>query len=295
MYDRNDNDPRNDNGPRNGGSGISGRLIGAVIIVLIGLFSYWSHSEQNPVTGEKQHVAISPAQEIRLGLQSAPEMARKMGGEVPDTDPRSIEVKKIGASIVAGTVAKNSPWKFQFHLLADPKTVNAFALPGGQIFITEGLLDKLQTEAQLAGVLSHEMGHVIERHSAQQMAKSQLGDVLVGAVAVAATDPNHPTTSPAMVAAVVNHMFQLRYSRNDEAQADSWGVKLMLEMGYDPRAMIQVMEILKASEGSGHTLEMFQTHPDPDHRIKLINEYLEKHPPGPNLKQGRNLKDLWTH
>ncbi|HEV8051495.1 MAG TPA: M48 family metalloprotease, partial [Parachlamydiaceae bacterium] len=134
------------------------RLIVAVVIGMIGLFMYMSNMEVNPVTGVKQHVAISPDQEIRLGLESAPQMAREMGGELPPTDPRTIEVQKIGNYIISSAVDGKSPWKFKFHLLADKKTVNAFALPGGQIFITLGLLDKLQTEAQLAGVLSHEIG-----------------------------------------------------------------------------------------------------------------------------------------
>lgn len=275
-------------------NGWKGRLIGAVIVALIGFFMYWNHTEQNPVTGQKQHVAISPAQEVKLGLQSAPLMSQKMGGEVPATDPRSIEVKKIGAYLVENTDAKKSPWKFQFHLLADTKTVNAFALPGGQIFITLGLLNNLQTEAQLAGVLSHEMGHVIERHTAQQMAKSQLGQMLITAVAVGAQDPNRSMNyTPAMLASVVNHMVQLRYSRKDESQADMWGLKLMEQVGYDPRAMIQVMEILKKAGGKGHSLEMFETHPDPDHRIEQINAYLKEHPPGPDVKEGRKLSEIW--
>lgn len=284
---------QNENRPSPFG-GIGVRLIGAIAIALIGFFMYMTHVEDNPVTGERQHVSLSPAQEIRLGLDSAPMMARQMGGEVSETDPRSIEVSHIGDFIVTHSIANKSPWKFKFHLLADTKTINAFALPGGQIFITLGLLDKLQTEAQLAGVLSHEMGHVIQRHSSQQMAKSQLGNMLIAAVAAGTNDPQHPSNSPALIAGVVNHMFQLRYSRHDESEADQWGLKLMVEAGYDPRAMIQVMEILKASASGGRTIEMFQTHPNPDLRIRQINEYLTQHPPRANLSEGKNLNELFT-
>lgn len=270
--------------------GIGGRLIIGGIIVLIGLFMYWNQIEENPVTGEKQHVAISPDQEIRLGLESAPEMAREMGGEVPANDPRAEEVERIGQKIVEDSDAKKSPWQFKFHLLADSDTVNAFALPGGQIFITLGLYEKLQTEAQLAGVLGHEIGHVIERHTAQQMAKGQLGKWLIVAVGAAASDPNHPgANSPMMIAAVVNQMFQLHYSRHDESQADEWGLKLLVQAGYDPRAMIEVMKVLKAAGGKGNTLAIFQTHPDPDLRIEQIEAYLAKHPPPSGLTEGRRL------
>lgn len=272
------------------------RLIGGIVIALIGFAIYMHQTQVNPITGEKQHISISTDQEIRLGLESAPLMARKMGGEVPATDPRTIEVQKIGEYIVTHTSAANSPWKFKFHLLADNQTVNAFALPGGQVFITLGLLNKLKTEAQLAGVLSHEIGHVIERHSAEQMAKSQLGQMLVVAVGTAATDSSRSggVTNAAMVAAVVNHMFQLRYSRKDESEADQWGLKLMEQSGFDPRAMVEVMKILKAASGRGGGSEIFQTHPNPDLRIQQIQAYLAEHPPRSGLSEGKNLQEIFN-
>lgn len=280
----------------NNSNNLGARIISGIVIALIGLAIYMSQTQINPVTGEKQHIAISTDQEIRLGLESAPEMAREMGGEVPASDPRTAEVQKLGIYLVNQTDVAKSPWKFKFHLLADNQTVNAFALPGGQIFITLGLLNKLQTEAQLAGVLSHEMGHVLERHSAQQMAKSQLGQMFVVAAGTAASDPNNPNyySHATMIAAVVNHMFQLKYSRHDESEADEWGLKLMSQSGFDPFAMIQVMKILKeASGGREGGLEIFQTHPNPDLRMEQIKEYLAKHPPAKNLSEGRDLREIF--
>lgn len=264
-----------------------GRLIIALIIAFVGWMTFM-HKEENPVTKKKQHVSISPSEEIKLGLKSAPEMAKEMGGDVPEEDPRTIEVSKIGNILVDNTIAKESPWKFKFHLLNDNETVNAFALPGGQIFITLGLYNKLQTEAQLAGVLAHEMGHVIERHSAQQMATNQFGQILSVAVGTAASD--NPHSGAYQVAAAVNQAIQLKYSRKDESEADIWGLKLMTKAGYDPRAMIQVMEILKeASHGAGRGPDFFQTHPNPDLRIIQIKEYLRENPPTSNLSQGQSL------
>lgn len=284
-----------DNNRRSRPSGCSSRLLVALVIVGIAFFTYLNRTETNPVTGVKQHVAMSPQQEITLGIQSAPEMTAQMGGEVPSSDPRAQEVQKIGQSIVQHTEAANSPWKFRFHLLKDPKTVNAFALPGGQIFITVGLFDKLSTEGQLAGVLAHEMGHVIQRHSAQQLAKSQLGQMLVLATSAATNDPSNPNQgySAAMIANVVNQMTQLRYSRGDEMEADQWGLRLMEKAGYDPRAMIQVMEVLeKSGAKTGHTPEMLLTHPYPEKRIEKIKEYLAQHPPSPHLTEGRQLREI---
>lgn len=267
-----------------------GRLWAALLIAAVGIIMYMSQTQENPVTGEKQHVTLTTDQEIKLGLASAPEMAKQMGGVVPENDPRAEEVNRIGELLVNKSQALKSPWQFQFHLLEDPDTVNAFALPGGQIFITLGLYDKLQNEAQLAGVLAHEMGHVFERHSAEQMATGQLGNILIIAVATGASDGGSSTT-PAMVAAAVNQMFQLSYSRKDESEADQWGLKIMSDAGFTPTAMIGVMKILKAAGGGagGRGPDFFQSHPHPDLRIEQIQEYLKEHPEKPGLTEGRPL------
>jgi predicted Zn-dependent protease len=262
------------------------RLFIGIAIALFGLFMYMTQEEENPLTKEKQHISITPSEEIKLGLDSAPKMAAQMGGEVSDNDPKTIEVKKMGNHLVDHTLAKNSPWKFQFHLLGDAQTINAFALPGGQIFITLGLYNKLENEAQLAGVLAHEMGHVIERHAAQQMATSQLGEYLTIAVGTAASDQG---SSAYQIAAVVNQAVQMKYSRGDELQADLWGLKLMTTSGYDPNAMVKVMNILKTAGPKGNTPEFFQTHPNPDLRIKQIQDYLGKNPPPAGLSDGNPL------
>lgn len=287
MYDRRGGQ---DYPPQRQGSGCGGRLLIAAIIALVGLAMYWSNIQENPVTGERQHVSMSPDQEIKLGIQSAPEMSREMGGEMSASDIRTKTVEQMGSKLVNNSVAKNSPWQYDFHLLADAQTVNAFALPGGQIFITLGLYSKLENEAELAGVLAHEMGHVIERHSAQQMAKSQLGNMLVVAFGSAVADSQSSQQQSMMIAAMVNQMIQLRYSRNDESQADLWGIKLMEAVGYDPRAMIQVMQVLKKESGGGERgSEIFQSHPNPDLRIEQIKEYLQKNPPPASLGMGRRI------
>ncbi|MFN4173811.1 MAG: M48 family metalloprotease [Parachlamydiaceae bacterium] len=282
-------DPRNSAPQRSGGS-LKSRLLIALGIALVGLIMYFSQIEENPITGERQHVAISPDQEKVLGLESAPKMAAEMGGELQDSDIRTQKVKEIGNRIVNQTIKDKSPWEFNFHLLRDDKTVNAFALPGGQIFITLGLYNRLQNEAELAGVLGHEIGHVIERHTAEQMAKNQLGQWLIVAFATGASDPSQGgPNNAAVIAQVVNQVIQMRYSRKDESEADLWGIKLMEKTGYDPRAMVNVMKVLKAAGGGGSGIEMFQTHPDPDLRIEDINAYLKENPPPKNLEEGKPL------
>ena len=273
-----------------------GRLIGALVVALFGIAMYMRQTQVNPVTGEKQHVAMSVDQEKALGLEAAPQMAQKMGGEVdPRDDSRASVVSEVGRRIVQNSDASKSPYadNFHFHLLNDPKTVNAFALPGGQIFITEGLLDRLENQAQLAGVLGHEIGHVINRHSAQQMAKGQLGQILTVAVGVGASGNDDRGRRAQMVASMVNQMGQLKFSRNDESEADHYGLKYMAQAGYDPSAMLDVMKILKKASGDRSPPEILATHPLPETRLEEIQAELNaSYPKGipANLTKGELLQ-----
>lgn len=249
-------------------------LIGAVIAI-IAIISYYSKTQVNPVTGEKQKVSLTAEQEVALGIQSAPQMIRQMGGEYSDPKVQEM-VDRVGMKIVNGTEAGRSPYKFDFHVLADPNTVNAFALPGGQIFITMGLLKLLQTEDELAGVLGHEIGHVVGRHSAEHMAKDELTQGLISATSVATMDPNNPGMQSA-IAQYVGNMINLKYGREDEIEADRFGVKYLIETGYEPEAQIEVMQILKKASGGQKQPEFLSTHPDPDNRIEAIKEYIREY------------------
>lgn len=254
------------------------RLLLGLAVAAIALFGYFSRTQVNPVTGEKQHIALSVDQEKALGLESAPQMAAQMGGEASPSDPDARRVAEVGRRMVERSNAARSPYAdtFRFHLLNDPETVNAFALPGGQIFITEGLLHRLQTEAQLAGVLGHETGHVVHRHAAEQLAKGQLGQLLGAAAGVAADDGSGRGAKTQAIAAMVNQMVQLRYSRQDESEADRYGVDAMAEAGYDPRAMLEVLEILKKASAGPRPPEILSSHPLPETRIRELQDYLKQ-------------------
>ena len=263
------------------------RFIIALAMVGFALLSYYGVREKNPITGENQHVGLSQEQEVVLGLQSAPEMADQFGGLDPDASVQS-DVEAVGKRVVSQSVAQQTPYKFQFHVLADPQTVNAFALPGGPVFITRGLLARLGSEAQLAGVLGHEVGHVVARHSSEQIAKSQLAQGLVGAVGVASQDQR-----AAQAAAFVAQMAQMKYGRQDETQADSLGVDLMSSAGYDPREMIEVMHVLAKASGGSRQPEFFSTHPDPGNREEKIKQQIAAKFPGgvpSNLTRGREIR-----
>ena len=157
-------------------------LLGAAIIIF-GLFQYYSNSDVNEFTGKKQHISISTEQEVAIGLQSAPQMAQQHGGLYPDQKYQEF-VDLVGQKLVNNSIAKETNYKYDFHLLKDPETINAFALPGGQVFITYALFSKLENEDQLAGVLGHEIGHVVGRHSAERMSKQNLTQGILSGVAV---------------------------------------------------------------------------------------------------------------
>jgi predicted Zn-dependent protease len=268
------------------------RLGIALVIGVIGVIAYMSRTEVNPVTGEKQRVALSVDQEKVLGLQAAPEMAAKMGGVVPDSYPQAALVEEVGQRLVERGDAARSPYagNFHFYLLADPETINAFALPGGQIFVTAGLYKRLRTEADLAGVLGHEIGHVIHRHSAEQMAKGQLGQALAQAVGVAASDGMDGGQQAAMMAAMVNQMVQMRYGRQDESESDRYGLDAMAAAGYDPKAMLEVMKVLAQAGGGERQPEWLSSHPLPETRIAEIEAYLRQMPaPSAPVSEGRPL------
>ena len=256
------------------------RLLIGLVVAVISILGYFGSSVFNPVTQEKQHVAgITPEQEVALGLQAAPEMEQQFGGLDPSNELQA-KVSQVGERVVSRSAAGQTPYQFQFHVLDDPETINAFALPGGQVFITEGLLRRLKTEGQLAGVLGHEVGHVVARHGAEHIAKQQLTAGLTGAAVLATYDPNDPNSrGSAAVAAMIGQLVTMKFGRQDELEADQLGVRLGSESGYDPRSMIELMKILEESNQGNRPPEFFSTHPNPENRIARIEEAIKQQYP----------------
>jgi predicted Zn-dependent protease len=256
--------------------GCGTRLLLGLLLALGALATYYFSTErfENPVTGRVQRVALSPQEEIALGLNSAPEMARQHGGLHPDQRLQNL-VSGIGERLVQTNPEINqTPYYFQFHLLADPETVNAFALPGGQVFITYGLLKLLNSEDELAGVLGHEIGHVVGRHSNEQMAKAQLSQALVNAVVMAGGNDYGMTAG--QIAQFVSQITNTSYSREHELESDKLGVRFMKRAGNDPYALIGVMEVLKKAAGGRAPPEFLSTHPDPANRVERIKEAIRQ-------------------
>ncbi len=265
------------------GSRLKIRLAIAAIVAGVAIFGYLakgcSPDSVNPITGERQRVALSPDEEMALGRQAAPQMVQQHNGLEPDQGAQEF-VDQMGARLVqalekymarSDTPSGENPYQFEFHLLADDRTVNAFALPGGQVFITTALFTKFQTKGQLAGVLGHEIGHVIERHGNERLAKADLTSGLVGAAGVAGGG-----RESAALAAQIGSMINMKYGREAELESDKWGVRLMAEAGYDPNAMIGVMKILDEASGGEGPPEFMSTHPKPENRVEYIRSVIRE-------------------
>ncbi len=243
------------------------RIVIGLVIVAFAVIQRWNNKEENPYTGRVQNINMTSEQEIAIGLQSAPEVAQQYGGLYPDERLQTL-VDAIGNRLVQNSIARESPYKYEFHLLADDQTINAFALPGGQIFITYALFKQLN-EAQLAGVLGHEIGHVIGRHSAERIAESNFWKTVSMGASVGAD-------AGSLVGSIGQNTL-LTNGREDELESDDLGVLFMMQSNYQPQEMIGVMKILKASAGPDRVPEFQSTHPDPDNRIERIQESIEKY------------------
>ena len=224
----------------------------------------------NAVTGSLQFSPISREQEIAMGEEAAPKFEQEFGGPVADARLQQY-VAEVGGKVAARS---DRPMPYAFKLVRS-KIPNAFALPGGKVFVTAGLMALMKNERQLAAVLGHEVGHVSYEHNIDGM-KRQMGVAifakLVGAAAGASTEK---------VAQVVGAMAAMKYGRDDEYEADAIGIKYLALAGYNPWGMVELLELLLSlHDKEPSRLEaMFQTHPLTSERVARAKaEIVQKHP-----------------
>ena len=224
---------------------------------------------RNPVTGKSQLSLVSESQEIQMGQQAAKDVANTIG-IYKDANVESY-VAGIGKRIAANSERPKLPW--EFHVVDDP-SVNAFALPGGFIYVTRGLMTSVNNEAELATVVGHEIGHVTNRHSVQMISKSQLAQLGLGIGSILSSD----IAKYGQLASAGLQVLFLKYSRNAENEADQAGFRYALQQGYDVREMSKVMQTLdriSQTSGGGKLPEWLATHPNPGNRIKHIQSMLD--------------------
>jgi len=228
----------------------------------------------NPATGQRQFNVLSRQQEIRLGEEASPQFLEQGGGELPD--PEVVRyVRDLGQRLAEISERPALPW--EFHVL-DSSVINA--RPGGKVFITRGLIEKMENEAQLAGVLGHEIGHVTAQHIGQQMSQSLLITGIGVGIGIAGEETDEDWLKVLGAGtAVGGNLYLLKFGRDQESQADTLGLRYMTKLGYNPVAQVQVMRILKQASGAAGGIEFLSTHPLPDTRIERLEEQIREQYP----------------
>lgn len=219
----------------------------------------------NPVTGDRQLALVSEGQEIQIGREVASNAAQEFG--LVKDEALQAYVQALGSRLAQASERPDLPWSFQ---VVDEATPNAFAAPGGFIFITRGLLALLRNEAELVSILGHEIGHVTARHSVAMMSRAQLAQLGIGIASVLS-----PTAAQfGELAAGGLQLLFLKYGRDAERQADDLGYRYALEQGYDVSEMVNVFAALQQSAqlaGQNPVPSWQASHPYPAERIKRIN------------------------
>jgi predicted Zn-dependent protease len=230
----------------------------------------------NPATGRLQLTTVSESEEIALGQEHDAQVVEALG--LYDDERLASMVSEVGAKLVAQSERPELPWTFR--VLDDP-TVNAFALPGGYVYVTRGLLVHLQSKDELAAVLGHEIGHVTARHGVVQLRKTKVAAASVGVLRV--IDPNLRHVGG--IAAGTAGLALLKHGREDEHEADSLGVRYTGRAGYAPAAAVGVFDVLvrvSRAEPGGRVPTWLSTHPDPELRRSRIRTMVSGAPPGPD-------------
>src|SRR3954447_20857288 len=224
---------------------------------------------RNPVTGKNEIALVSEGQEIEMGKQASQEVAQTMG--LVDNAGLASYVSAIGIKMAKASERPDLPW--EFHVV-DDASVNAFALPGGFIYVTRGLLTSINDEAELATVMGHEIGHVTHRHSVEQMSKAQLAQLGLGLGSVFSPQ----IAQFAGVASQGLQLLFLKYGRTAESQADELGFRYALNQNYDVREMgngFVTLERVSNLAGGGRVPEWLSTHPDPGNRVTATQARLD--------------------
>lgn len=227
---------------------------------------------KNPATGHRELMLVSESQEIQMGEQYDKEVVATIG-LYPDPALQRY-IQDLGSRLAETSERPKLPWTFR---VVDDAAVNAFALPGGYIYVTRGILAHLNSEAELAGVVGHEIGHVTARHTASQLSKQQLAGLglAIGSIASSTFERY------AGVAGQALSVLFLKFSRDNEHQADELGVRYMGRANYDVRQMPQVFKLLdrvSGASGGGRLPEWLATHPNPGNRLEHISTLISRMP-----------------
>ena len=253
----------------------SPRLAAAVALASLSALALPACSSQQRISAEKSVAAalISSEQEEKLGLQVKEQLEQKEHVRYI-TDP-AVDgyVQQVSGKILAFAKKDRPEVTWSVRVIDDPKTVNAFATPGGFLYVYSGLLLAADDTAELAGVMGHESGHVVARHSARQMVNALGLETILG-VALG----NNPSGAAQLAAGLAGKSALLAYGRSDELEADQYGARYSAAAGYDPHGIATFFQKLEKAGGSQPGWATFlSTHPSNPDRIEKVNRYIEQH------------------
>jgi len=232
-------------------------------------------AQQTPELPNPGNAPMSREQQIQLGFKAASEVYQQMP-VMPDNSPETQYVRQIGERLES-VIPKQYSWPFEFHVVSS-KEINAFALPGGPMFVNLGAITAAGSEAELAGVMAHEMSHVYMQHSAKMMKQNAAPSIIAGLGQIVGSMIGGVGGALASMGAQLGGgMLSLKYSRGDEAQADAVGAIIMYRAGYDPRALARFFERLESDTGKGGP-QFLSDHPNPGNRQEAIMNEVSKWP-----------------
>ena len=226
---------------------------------------------------------ISVADEVNLGREAQ----RRVKKEVPQTGGTvQAYVASLGRQLAAHAGGPAYPYSFS---VANYREINAFALPGGPVWVNRGALQAAGNESQIAGVLAHEIAHIAQRHAADQISKGVIANGLLGLLGAVLGNSGGARTAEAG-AQVLAGSYLMKFSRDDEREADRVGVQIMTRAGWDPRGMLEFMQVLRSRAGRDpSSVEIFlSTHPSPADRVQRLRTQLRSAPQG-----GRRTSDAF--
>jgi len=221
----------------------------------------------NPITGEEELMLVPESRDIEIGRKYAPEIEKQLGGRIDDPSLQNY-IDRVGQKIAR--ISHKPDWEYHFVALKDD-SLNAFALPGGYIFITKGMLEKLTTEAQLAALLAHEIVHVTARHSSAAMSREMgISFLFFGLSAAGAKIPQDAGRAVGLTLQLIG----LKYSREHEREADVAGLDYMVVAGYNPYGAVELMQMLQ-DQDKVRPAEFLSSHPSPGNRIISLNARIQ--------------------
>lgn len=239
--------------------------------------------QRDALTGESTLNLYSYEDEKKMGDEAVQPILAELGGLYPDQATQDY-VNNIGQRIVAAGrtrlrgEAKFPDWEFRFYVV-NTSMINAFALPGGHVFVTRGIMMNCKDESELAGLLGHEVAHVFARHSAERMSEVTL--MIIPVALLAGVDESGGAAAVGMVAI---QLLAMKYGRDDETESDHYGMRFAVRAGYHPTGIVRVMEMLEryTNEHGGPGPEFLSTHPNPGNRVEYLNKQIKKEYPGDN-------------